>query len=318
MNRPTRKLRPTGRTGKSRRRYPITKRSLRIGRQLASFKPRTFDQLGTRSFAGLPPQMGVKVQFQSDPRIDLLAAGAATPGRIQETYMFMPLVNMDALVYTDGLWTANWNSTEAQAMSSLYQEFKYVMTYVTGRLNIDHFGVNTALGGNAQVSTLQSVQCVADVVPLTYLRNSGGTGHSVLDFGRMFTGVDYYQMLTTAPTAKQLVLSSDTQAFANFTFKVDPMRHNGNSISGKSTNTNFVGFPGTFNAKVDTTVAYPSIGDSQQVLLLAFRWMTPELANFRLTCRASLLCDQHYLYRDIIPRLGYRFYSVGSQPDNNA
>jgi len=262
--------------------------------------------------------MGVKIQYQSDPRIDLMAAGAATPGRIQECYMFIPLVKMDEFTYTDGLFNANWNSTEATAMSALYQEFKYVMTYVTGRLNIDTFGVNPSAGGNAQVSTLQSVQCVADVVPLTYLRNSGGTGHSVLDFGRMFSGVDYYQMLTSAPTAKQLVLSTDVQAFGNFTFKVDPMRHTGSSVSGKSTNTNIGGVGGPFNSAVTTSIAYPSLGTDQQVLLLAFRWMTPELQNFRLTCRASLLCDQHFLYRDIIPRLGYRFYSVGNQPDNNA
>ena len=47
------------------------------------------------------------------------------------------------------------------------------------------------------------------------------------DFGKMFTGVDYYGILTSQPGAQQCVVTADGNSGKRLTFKVDAFEHNG-------------------------------------------------------------------------------------------
>ena len=49
----------------------------------------------------------------------------------------------------------------------------------------------------------------------------------------MFTGVDYYGMLTSQPGAQTCVVTADgNRSGKRLTFKVDAFEHNGNPIKG--------------------------------------------------------------------------------------
>jgi len=263
----------------------------------------------SKIFPPLPTSFGVRQTFQTDPLYSpantFPAIGTNFSGS-RASYVVVNLLDMDLTANQGGLnGSSFWHNTSHLAMCQVYQEFAYQTTYVTADFHMDSLVTEP---GRPFTS---SCQIVAKIVPLSQLKKLLNANPPIpqafdpsTDYGRIFTGIDYYGMLTSQPGSQHAVVTADgNRSGKSLTFKVDAFEHNGSPIRGttvirNTTDTN----GGTFlptQLQVWSQPVYPSAEQDQQVLLIAFRWAQTEAGQPNVfDIRANLKCDQHYVYSD--------------------
>jgi len=269
--------------------------------------PRMEFDMRTKVFAPLPHRMGVKQPFQTDPRWDVSAVTGMgiTPGIPSQTYMFLDLINMNQPT-NRGPIRAYWHNTSHYGLCNVYQEFSYSMTYLHGTMYLD------AIYPGVASAAVQTVQVAVAVVPLTFLRDRTGTGHSPADTGTFYSGVDYFSMISGMPNCKIMQLVSDGSTNPKFNLKIDSFDHFNARVRAECTVANNLVNPATGVPRVDVT--YPTFAD-QEVALFAFRWLARDGTQFQV--RANLTCDQHFAYSNPRPTTQYLVYDQATgQPDN--
>jgi len=276
--------------------------------------PKTAGTGTNKVFAPLPATLGAKIRFNSDPLWNPqgVTGMAVTPGIVSSSYLFLNVLDMSTNSPTqrDYAPRAYWHNTEMAGLMALYQEFTQQMTYFRGNFHLDTWAQDPT------ANTMPAVQMVAAVVPLTYIKTTGLTSHIPSDSGTMFSGVDYYGMLTGMPGAQQCQLTpTGTSGPQSVSFKIDGWSHVEYELRGEATINNAFVDPNT--AQVRTFIKFPP-GDTladQQVVLFAFRWLQYDHNQFNI--RANLTIDQHYRFSDKFPNTQYLTYNMGTEfPDN--
>jgi len=285
---------------------------------LANKKRRTQTSVKTRApveyfsrrskiFPPLPSNLGVRMPFTSDPLWNpTLALGQSAFDGPKTAYVIINVTNMG--LNTGIQPSAFWHSTSHLAMCQVYQEFLYQTTYVSLDMTMDQ------VIGNVTKPIVQQVQTVAKMVPLSQLRRvlfpvlpnttPITTQLTPTDTGTIFTGVDYYGMLTSQPGARQSILTADgNRGGMRMSFKVDAFEHTGLPLKVSNTVRNTTDLNNeTISADVSNLWAQPNYNnldrDDQQVLLVAFRWTSSQGADNTFKIRANLKCDQHWVYSD--------------------
>jgi len=239
-------------------------------------------------------------------------------------YVIVNLTNMD--LDTGIQPPAFWHSTSHLAMCQVYQEFQYQTTYLSLDMTMD------PVIRVPEKPIVQQVLVVAKIVPLSQLRKvtnfpipPGGQPVTAqldpTDTATVYTGIDYYGMLTSQPGARQAILTSNGQrGGTRMTFKVDAFEHDGAPMKVANTVRNTTDTNGgIISEDVSNLWARPNYtpldGHDQQVLLVAFRWVTNYFEN-QFTIRANLKCDQHWVYSDPhVPAQNLVYNPTTSQPD---
>ena len=196
------------------------------------------------------------------------------------------------------------NDTNHHALCQVYQEFAYQTTYISADFSMD------SLPKDVTKPIVQQVQIVAKIVPISQIRVMIPPDISMntlafnpnTDFGKMFTGVDYYGCLhLNLARSNAWLLLMGNRSGKRLTFKVDAFEHNGNPIKGSAVVRNTVD-TGPFLAtqvQLWAQPVYPNLQTDQQVLMIAFRWSQhAESINNLFEVRANLKCDQHFVYSD--------------------
>lgn len=296
------KLRPTG------RRAPTKKRTSSFVKSRTQAPVEYFSRRA-KVFPPLPTSLGVRQTFQTDPLYTpantVPAIGNSFAGA-RASYVVVNLLDMSQTANRGGLnGSSFWHNTSHHAMCQVYQEFAYQTTYVTADFHMD------SLVAESGRPFTQSCQIVAKIVPMSQIKKLfvgnppiSGPFDPPLDFGQMFSGIDYYGMLTSQPGAQHTTVTADgNRSGKALTFKVDAFEHNGNPIRGTTVIRNTTDLnSGTLLAtqvQVWSQPVYPDPRQDQQVLLIAFRWaQTPESDVNRFDIRCNLRCDQHFVYSD--------------------
>lgn len=260
-------------------------------------------------FPPLPTSLGVRQTFQTDPlytpAITTPAIGNSFPGA-RASYVVVNLLDMSQTTNRGGLnGSSFWHNTSHHAMCQVYQEFAYQTTYVTADFHMD--SLVTEVGRPFTTSC----QIVAKIVPMSQIKKLfvgnppiPGAFDPPLDFGTMFSGIDYYGMLTSQPGAQHTVVTADgVRSGKSMTFKVDAFEHNNTPLRGTTVIRNTTDL--NSNTLLPTQVqvwsqpVYPDPRQDQQVLLIAFRWaQTVESEVNKFDIRCNLKCDQHFVYSD--------------------
>ena len=265
----------------------------------------------SKVFAPLPTSFGVRQTFTADPlfnpRYTSPPQGTLQSGA-KASYICINILDMlksPNVVNPNGV-LCNWHDTNHQALCQVYQEFAYQTTYVTADFTMDSRPVDPAQ------PIIQQVQIVAKIVPISQIRTMvppGATQQTIpfdpnSDFGKMYTGIDYFGMLTSQAGAQQTVITADgVRSGKRLTFKVDAFDHNGGPIKGttvvrNTTDTNGGAFLPS-QVQLWAQPVYPDLRTDQQVLLIAFRWCGDVAANANpFDVRCNLKCDQHFVYSD--------------------
>lgn len=265
----------------------------------------------SKIFPPLPTSLGVRQRFTADPlfqpRITSPPQGTANLGA-KAAFIVVNVVDMLGTPNRSNPsgYACNWHDTNHLAMCQVYQEFSYQTTYVSMDFYMD------SLPTDMTKPFVQQVQIVAAMVPVSQLRTMQPPGNALvtqpfdpsIDFGRMFTGIDYFGMLTSKPGSQQTVITADgVRSGKRLTFKVDAFDHNGGPVKGSvvvrnTTDTNGLAFLPT-QVQLWAQPVYPNLETDQQVLLIAFRWsQAPEVEPNAFNVRCNLICDQHFVYSD--------------------
>ena len=197
----------------------------------------------------------------------------------------------------------NWHDTNHHALCQVYQEFAYQTTYISADFSMDSFTRDVTK------PSVQQVQIVAKIVPVSQIRIMIPPDISMntvafnpnTDFGKMFTGVDYYGMLTSQPGAQQCVVTADgNRSGKRLTLRWTPLNIMATLLRALllfGTLSILVhSFPPRFNFGRSL---FTSLHTDQQVLMIAFRWSQhAESIGNLFEVRANLKCDQHYVYSD--------------------
>lgn len=302
----------------SKGRYTTSKRRTTFSvKRSASRRPKNVYPVKMKIFRPLTTVQGIMTSFQSDPRILLGETADYThtgPGSINQAYMFIPLVDMNNKTYRSTASEANWHSPHHSALCAIYNEFEYATTYVSGQMTMDYFT------NEPTASFLDNINVAAAIVPFKYLKDTKFVAHAPSQFGRLFTGVDYYSTMTQSPNTKHMLLGRNgNNGIARFNFKVDAYAHNGHSISGTSRISNVNAGTGGIIGPTVANITYPDLVEEQQVLLLAFRYVQPRAEDI-YNVLLAIKCDQHFLYKDKSPDYQYKVYDPSItnniQPDN--
>lgn len=259
----------------------------------------------SKIFSPLATNFGVRMPFTSDPVWDPInATGQSTLEGAKTAYLMLNLTNMSLLTGQNP--NAYWHSTSHLAMCQVYQEFLYQTTYLSLDMVMD------SIIREPTRPSIQQVQTVAKIVPLSQLRKvifpivgqpPITNQLTPINSGILYTGIDYYGMLTSQPGARQSILTADgNRGGMRMSFKVDAFEHNGTPIKVANTVRNTTDTnAGTISPDVLQLWAQPSYDnlniEDQQVLLVAFRWTSNSPDNTFLI-RANLKCDQHWVYSD--------------------
>lgn len=263
----------------------------------------------SKVFPPLPTSLGVRQTFTADP---LFNPRQTTPaqGTLQNgskaAYICINILDMLRSPNVDnpsGL-LCNWHDTNHLAMCQVYQEFAYQTTYVTADFYMDSRPVDLSR------PVVQQVQIVAKLVPISQIRTMVPPGAALqtipfdpaFDFGKMFTGIDYFGMLSSQPGSQQTVITADgVRSGKRLSFKVDAFDHNGGPIKGSTVvrNTTDTGAFLASQVQLWAQPVYPDLRTDQQVLMIAFRWSGDASSTVNLfDVRCNLKCDQHYVYSD--------------------
>lgn len=263
----------------------------------------------SKVFAPLPTSLGVRQTFTADPlfnpRITSPPQGTLGSGS-KAAFICINVLDMLTSPNVDNQSgvLCNWHDTNHHALCQVYQEFAYQTTYISADFSMDSFPKDVTK------PIVQQVQIVAKIVPISQIRIMIPPDISMntvafnpnSDFGKMFTGVDYYGMLTSQPGAQQCVITADgNRSGKRLTFKVDAFEHNGNPIKGSAVVRNTVDTGPFLPTQVQLWAqpVYPNLQTDQQVLMIAFRWSQHSESVVNLfEVRANLKCDQHYVYSD--------------------
>ena len=160
-------------------------------------------------------------------------------------------------------------------MCQVYQEFLYQTTYLSLDMVMD------SIIREPGRPSIQQVQTVAKIVPLSQLRKvifpivgqpPITNQLTPINSGILYTGIDYYGMLTSQPGARQSILTADgNRGGMRMSFKVDAFEHNGSPIKVANTVRNTTDTnAGTISPDVLQLWAQPSYDnlnlEDQQVL----------------------------------------------------
>jgi len=280
-------------------------------------KPREYQDFNTKTMAGLPKKLAVKMPFHSDPKwYPAQPIVVVTPGQPTQSYIFIDLVQMDKFLNVGMAGNrAYWHSTHHQALTHLYQEFRYESTGVYAQFIFDSYHKGNpytpTVDHPLQTFPMESLHMVCAIVPLAYLRGSGGGQHTSNQAGEMFTNVDYFTMLSSHPGARTYAFArSGAQKVQSFYKKIDAYSHNGQPIIGTARQANNIALTNPKTGDIVSTVEWPTfVNDSEQmVLLIAFRWV-PETKDDHFTVRASFRLDQNFVYQDLTPPIQLLSYT---------
>lgn len=263
----------------------------------------------SKVFAPLPTSLGVRQTFTADPLFnprDTSPPQGTLQSGSKAAFICLNVIDMMSSpnVNNQSGVLCNWHDTNHHAMCQVYQEFAYQTTYISADFSMDSFTRDVTK------PFVQQVQIVAKIVPISQIRIMIPPDISMntvafnpnSDFGKMFTGVDYYGMLTSQPGAQTCVVTADgNRGGKRLTFKVDAFEHNGTPIKGSAVVRNTVDTGPFLPTQVQLWAqpVYPNLQTDQQVLMIAFRWSQhAESINNLFSVRANLKCDQHFVYSD--------------------
>jgi len=291
--------------------------------KVAMYKPVEYYTSRSKIFNPLPSSLGVKTRFTSDPQwvFQTMPNQSTNMGWAKQAYMWLNLTDMSR--YTSRTQDAQWHSTNHLQLCGLYNEFLYSTTYISMDMVLDNILVDPA---RPQVS---QVQVAAMICPRNQLKRTifpivttppntifvSSDSEAV-----MYTGMDYYGMITGKEGCKQTVLTMDgTRGGQKLSFKVDAFEHDGSPfrVTNSIRMSNDTDFSYNLTYPIGTPNYTSLAGRDQQVLLIAFRWLdVSDLNQFRV--RANLTCDQHWTYSDLfIPAQDMTYNPATQEPDGN-
>jgi hypothetical protein len=322
---------------KKKSKYTKKKRTTTLAKRGTTMQnPKEYFSTGrAKIFPPMPTSFGVKATFTADPwwQIGSTVSGGGFPnitqGQPVTSFLFLHLLDMEKPLSDTGYIdapAAYWHSTNHLALCQVYQEFQYQTTYITLDMVLDSYNLDP------DRTPVKQVQVVAKITPLSQLKrmltSTLTTPLQPSDSGIMYSGLDYYGMLTGSEGAKQMILTDDgNRGGSKMSFKIDAFEHGGIPVKGTvGVIRNTTDLLPSSNAARSQSLAVPTYAsvtnlNDQQVLLIAFRWFQNLSSNpgtinpNKPNVRCNVRCDQHWIYSD--PFLNHQdiFFSSGIPPD---
>jgi len=263
----------------------------------------------SRFFAPLPYKMNLRSDWMVDTRYRCgLGGGVAKVPRTECLYWFIDPLNPTINVNNDGTLTAGqryFMCASMAGMLSLYQEAVIRNSVMNVEVTCDYQKViaDNALQTNYDSASEPTVHFACAQVPLSYLRDSANTLHTIAHAGGLYAGVDYYSSLTQTMRAKSTTLGWGSSPGEPYRTRLtaDGFAHNG----VQQTITSYTTWdpPATSPTVV---YAYPNPGQ-RNVFLFAVRVRYTPLLNVDqfVEMRVAYNLQQHLIFQDKTPDFPY-------------
>jgi len=298
------KLRPTG------RKYP---RPVRAQTRMNPYRARpglnTYSSARSRYFSPLPKMMQLKTPWYADCRYFLPYSNTGAAGTVAGAcgYWFIDPLDMSRPCATHGTGVGGkyFFSPDLGGFLSLYQEARFRTHVLNINFTVDNSAHATA--GATAVDLANPMRGVLHIavmaVPLTYLRKTDLSSHTIAETGQLFQGVDYYAALSQQPGCKQLVIPLDgsQNSIKGCRVELDGYEHNG---AAQTIRASMTWAPAANEPTIN--VAYPD-PTARNVFLIATRVIgaASTTVTNQIYIRTEMKIEQHLVFTDKFPCFPY-------------
>lgn len=256
-------------------------------------------------YRSLPHNMPLCIQSNGDCRYSIDTFSATKAFECYYVY-YNPLNLLDTIFSGGPIGLRDLKCYPMNHLMSIYQEAKIRNVKYSLDISLDAKAVQTV--GVNEIIPPQRLDVAFGVVPLTYLRASNQTPHSIVNAGDFYVGVDYYSALSQHRGSQFFSLTADgTKSNFKATAYVDGYAHGTTLLSYTSTNSYLVS-----DQVPSTTITTPTAPQSVVVPLLAFR--VPNHSSNNLTntffVRVSIKMDNHLIFSNPVPVMPYNTADV--------
>lgn len=290
------------RTGKYQRRKRTN------ARVTNSLRPRAgLNTMSLRFFPKLPNRMQVAIPSYGDTIYNMFAGvGAIFSDNARAAYFWIDAINPELFIGAlAGASRRYMFSPQFKQLMTLYGEARLRTTVLNYEFSGEFSKTYGAAATPQELAYEHNPQFHLAVctVPLSYLKDSAGAQHTVIQAGSLFFDMDYYSAVSQLPGCKTYVipLTGDRPPIKGSCI-VDGYEHTGSTIVANSAVTwpaQGIGFP----TVVPTSIITYNQGTQRNVILIAMRIRGVSIGNTSqvVQLRASYKMDQHYTLVDPMP-----------------